>query len=75
MIVSRLFQEAFRELRVQRLGASFRRLLDMLYRGSPAEAGVTPRVVLLTPARTARRTSSTSTWRAISASRWSRAAT
>ena len=49
MIVSRLFQEAFRELRVQRLGASFRRLLDMLYRGSPAEAGVTPRVVLLTP--------------------------
>jgi uncharacterized circularly permuted ATP-grasp superfamily protein/uncharacterized alpha-E superfamily protein len=49
MIVSRLFPEAFRELRVQRLGASFRRLLDMLYRGSPAGAGVTPRVVLLTP--------------------------
>ncbi len=49
MIVSRLFPEAFRELRVQRLGASFRRLLDMLYRGSPAGDAVTPRVVLLTP--------------------------
>jgi uncharacterized circularly permuted ATP-grasp superfamily protein/uncharacterized alpha-E superfamily protein len=49
MIVSRLFPEAFRELRVQRLGASFRRLLDMLYRASPASAGPTPRVVLLTP--------------------------
>ncbi len=49
MIVSRLFPEAFRELRVQRLGASFRRLLDMLYRGSPADGAVTPRVVLLTP--------------------------
>jgi len=49
MIVSRLFPEAFRELRVQRLGASFRRLLDMLYRGTPAEEGATARVVLLTP--------------------------
>jgi len=49
MIVSRLFPEAFRELRVQRLGASFRRLLDLLYRASPAEPGTTPRVVLLTP--------------------------
>jgi len=49
MVVSRLFPEAFRELRVQRLGASFRRLLDMLYRASPASDGVTPRVVLLTP--------------------------
>ena len=49
MIVSRLFPEAFRELRVQRLGGSFRRLLDMLYRASPAGEGVTPRVVLLTP--------------------------
>lgn len=47
-IVSRLFPEAFRELRVQRLGASFRRLLDMLYRGSPAGDGRAPRVVLLT---------------------------
>jgi uncharacterized circularly permuted ATP-grasp superfamily protein/uncharacterized alpha-E superfamily protein len=49
MIVSRLFPEAFRELRVQRLGGSFRRLLDMLYRASPAGEGATPRVVLLTP--------------------------
>ncbi|MBK9246044.1 MAG: circularly permuted type 2 ATP-grasp protein [Burkholderiales bacterium] len=49
MIVSRLFPEAFRELRVQRLGASFRRLLEMLYRGSPAGGDATPRVVLLTP--------------------------
>ena len=49
MIVSRLFPEAFRELRVQRLGASFRRLLDMLYRCSPAGDGAAPRIVLLTP--------------------------
>ena len=49
MIVSRLFPEAFRELRVQRLGASFRRLLDMLYRGSPGQDGAAARVVLLTP--------------------------
>jgi len=49
MIVSRLFPEAFRELRVQRLGATFRSLLDMLYRASPVSAGTTPRVVLLTP--------------------------
>jgi len=49
MIVSRLFPEAFRELRVQRLGASFRGLLDMLYRASPAGESTNPRVVLLTP--------------------------
>ncbi len=49
MIVSRLFPEAFRELRVQRIGASFRRLLDMLYRASPADEGAAPRIVLLTP--------------------------
>ncbi len=49
VVVSRLFPEAFRELRVQRLGAGFRRLLDMLCRGGPAGDGVTPRVVLLTP--------------------------
>ena len=49
MIVSRLFPEAFRELRVQRLGAGFRRLLDMIYRGSPADDGAAARVVLLTP--------------------------
>ena len=49
MIVSRLFPEAFRELRVQRLGASFRRLLDMLYRASPGDDEAAPRIVLLTP--------------------------
>jgi len=49
MIVSRLFPEAFRELRVQRLGASFRRLLDMIYRASPVGSDSAPRVVLLTP--------------------------
>ena len=49
MIVSQLFPPAFRELKVQRIGASFRRLLDLLYRASPAEPGTTPRVVLLTP--------------------------
>ncbi len=47
--VARLFPEAFRELRVQRLASSFRRLLDMLYRLSPAATGGASRVVLLTP--------------------------
>jgi len=74
MIVSRLFPEAFRELRVQRLGASFRRLLDMLYRGS-RPGGVTPRVVLLTPGPYSETYFEHVYLARYSASRWWRAAT
>jgi len=49
LIVSRLFPDAFRQMGVQRLAASYRRLLDTLQRLSPCEAGETPRLVLLTP--------------------------
>lgn len=50
LIVSRQFPEAFRALSVQRLAASFRRLLDTITRLAPApEHGGAPRVVLLTP--------------------------
>ncbi len=44
LIVSRLFPEAFRELRVQHIASSYRRLLDTLHRRSPRAAGrATPR--------------------------------
>ncbi len=50
LIVSRQFPEAFRALSVQRLAASFRRLLDTITRLAPAaDDGGAPRVVLLTP--------------------------
>ena len=49
LIVSRLFPDAFRQMGVQRLAASYRRLLDTLQRLSPCEAGEAPRLVLLTP--------------------------
>jgi uncharacterized circularly permuted ATP-grasp superfamily protein/uncharacterized alpha-E superfamily protein len=49
LIVSRLFPEAFREMRVQRLASSYRRLLDGLLRASrPLAGGAAPRLVLLT---------------------------
>ncbi|AEG93646.1 circularly permuted type 2 ATP-grasp protein [Ramlibacter tataouinensis] len=48
LLISRLFPEAFGELRVQRLAASYRALVDSLRATSPA-AGEEPRVVLLTP--------------------------
>jgi len=47
LIVSQMFPEAFRELHVQRLAASFRNLLESLMRMSPA--GPKARVALLTP--------------------------
>ncbi len=47
ILVSRLFPEAFGQLKVQRLAASYRLLMDTLLRLSPAGAG--SRVVLLTP--------------------------
>ena len=50
LIVTRLFPDAFREMRVQRLASSYRRLLDtLLHQGSAIGATGTPRVVLLTP--------------------------
>jgi uncharacterized circularly permuted ATP-grasp superfamily protein/uncharacterized alpha-E superfamily protein len=54
LVIGRQFPEAFRELRAQRIAASYRRLLDALEAraGEVAAAqgdGRTPRVVLLTP--------------------------
>ncbi len=49
LIISRLFPEAFRDLKVQRLAASYRALLESLAGLCPAPPGVEPRIVLLTP--------------------------
>lgn len=50
LIVGKLFPDAFREMHVQRLAASYRRLLDTLLRqGAAVGASGAPRVVLLTP--------------------------
>jgi len=49
LIVSRLFPEAFRQMNVQRLASSYRRLLGMLQRLSPRPEGDAARLVLLTP--------------------------
>jgi len=54
LIVSRLFPEAFRELRVQRIASGYRRLLDTVQLQAAEVAarlgdGHTPRVALLTP--------------------------
>jgi uncharacterized circularly permuted ATP-grasp superfamily protein/uncharacterized alpha-E superfamily protein len=48
MIVSHLFPEAFRELKVQRLASTYRHLLDYLTRLAP-QGGGAGRIVLLTP--------------------------
>lgn len=48
LITSRLFPEAFRDLKVQRLAATYRALLDSLMASCPAGDGE-PRIVLLTP--------------------------
>ena len=47
-LVSRLFPEAYRALRVQRLAASYRTLVDSLRAMAPA-GGEEPRIALLTP--------------------------
>ncbi len=47
LIISRLFPEAFRDMQVQRLAATYRALVDGLRRMSPAGDGA--RIVLLTP--------------------------
>lgn len=47
LIISRLFPEAFRDLKVQRLAATYRALLDSLASQCPTQGE--PRIVLLTP--------------------------
>lgn len=51
LTISGMFPEAFKELRVQHLASSYRRLMDMLYKLSPGglAAPTPPRIVLLTP--------------------------
>jgi len=54
VIVSRLFGDNFAAMKVQRLAASYRRLLETLMRHAPRDAGEKggpPRIVLLTPGR------------------------
>jgi uncharacterized circularly permuted ATP-grasp superfamily protein/uncharacterized alpha-E superfamily protein len=48
LIISRLFPEAFREMRVQRLAATYRALLESLLSQCPSGSD-DPRIVLLTP--------------------------
>ncbi|AYH42476.1 circularly permuted type 2 ATP-grasp protein [Azoarcus sp. DN11] len=49
LIVSRLFPELFRDLRVHHLADFFRHMQDSLARWAPVERGETPFTVLLTP--------------------------
>ncbi len=50
LVISRQFPDAFRELRVQHIASSYRRMLDTVeQRASAVAGGATPRVVLLTP--------------------------
>jgi len=50
LVVSRQFPEAFREMRVQHIASSYRRLLDSVeQRARAVSGGAPPRVVLLTP--------------------------
>ncbi len=50
IVVSRQFPDAFRELRVQHIASSYRRMLDTLESmARDVAGGSTPRVVLLTP--------------------------
>ena len=50
LVISRQFPDAFRELRVQHIASSYRRLLDTVENMAREVAGtVAPRVVLLTP--------------------------
>jgi len=50
LTISGMFPEAFKEMRVQHLAASYRRLIDMLHRLSPPGTdGTPPRIALLTP--------------------------
>jgi uncharacterized circularly permuted ATP-grasp superfamily protein/uncharacterized alpha-E superfamily protein len=52
LVISRQFPDAFRELRVQHIASSYRRLLDTVEQLAAQVAGNgTPRIVLLTPGR------------------------
>jgi uncharacterized circularly permuted ATP-grasp superfamily protein/uncharacterized alpha-E superfamily protein len=52
LVIARQFPDAFRDLHVQRIASSYRRLLDTLEAAAREVAGgATPRVVLLTPGR------------------------
>jgi uncharacterized circularly permuted ATP-grasp superfamily protein/uncharacterized alpha-E superfamily protein len=52
LVISRQFPDAFRELRVQHIASSYRRLLDTVEQLAAQVAGnSTPRIVLLTPGR------------------------
>jgi uncharacterized circularly permuted ATP-grasp superfamily protein/uncharacterized alpha-E superfamily protein len=52
LLISRQFPDAFRELRVQHIASSYRRLIDALdQRAREVAGGATPRIVLLTPGR------------------------
>ena len=50
LVITRQFPDAFRELRVQHIASSYRRLIDALdQRARDVAGGQTPRIVLLTP--------------------------
>jgi len=50
LIISKLFPEAFRQLRIQHIASSYRRLLDTFTElAKPLAKGETPRFALLTP--------------------------
>ena len=50
LVISRQFPDAFRDLRVQHIASSYRRLLDSVeQQAAQVAGGATPRVVLLTP--------------------------
>ncbi len=50
LVISRQFPDAFRELRVQHIASSYRRLLDTVEQlATTVAGGATPRIVLLTP--------------------------
>ncbi|MES2509406.1 MAG: circularly permuted type 2 ATP-grasp protein [Pseudomonadota bacterium] len=49
LTISLLFPEAFREMKVQRLAASYKALVDGMKAASPQGASGNPRIVLLTP--------------------------
>jgi uncharacterized circularly permuted ATP-grasp superfamily protein len=63
LIISRSFPSAFSSLKVQRLAATYRALVDGLRAMSPAPAGEAASCCSR-PAPTTRPTSSTPTWRA-----------
>ena len=50
LVIARQFPDAFREMRVQHIASSYRRLLDTVEQAARSvAAGATPRVALLTP--------------------------